>query len=127
MSPVAEIFCAECCNAVLEPEAEMCHQDGARLCSPCHEVRYSIDECECASAGFGPEPRAEPSSWNVGMTPWGEAQPEGNEEVAAGVTQVSTASHGGLRFSPERWRARRPRCARHSCIPDGRKKTAKRR
>ena len=78
-------------------------QLGAQLCSPCHEVRYSIDECECASAGFGPEPRTEPSSWNVGMTPWGEAQPEGNKEIAAGVTQVSTASHGGLRFSPERW------------------------
>ena len=36
-------------------------------------------------------------------SPWGPAQSEWNEEIAAGVTRVSTAGHGGLRFSQERW------------------------
>ena len=35
-------------------------------------------------------------------TPWGPAQSEWNEEIADGVTRISTAGHGGLRFSPER-------------------------
>ncbi len=34
-------------------------------------------------------------------TPWG--PPQGVREVAQGVLRVSTASHGGLRLSRERW------------------------
>ncbi len=36
-------------------------------------------------------------------TPWG--WPQDIEELAEGVWRVSTASHGGLKLSPERWDA----------------------
>lgn len=36
------------------------------------------------------------------MTPWGVAQQ--SETIAAGIVQVSTASHGGINLSLERWR-----------------------
>lgn len=35
-------------------------------------------------------------------TPWGPAQT--SREVAPGITEVSTASHGGLHLSPDLWR-----------------------
>lgn len=36
-------------------------------------------------------------------TPWGPTQT--SREIAPGITEHSTASHGGLKLSPSRWRA----------------------